>query len=163
MGNSIQPLLLSNAHSDTDGLGTIPSNPFNFAQDWGRSSLDITNNFFLGGSLTAKWGLRFSPFIIAHTGTPYNLTTGTDLYLQNAETARPGLIGDVLPSPSEGVAAFKSALNPEPALGTPVVARNSLIGPGYLGVNLRVSKTWGFGTTKFAGPSGGARAGGGGG
>jgi hypothetical protein len=27
-------------------------------------------------------------------------------------------------------------------------------------LNLRVSKTWGFGTTKFSGPSGGARAGG---
>jgi hypothetical protein len=44
-----------------------------------------------------------------------------------------------------------------------MIERNSGTGPGYLGLNLRVSKTWGFGTTKFSGPSGGARAGGGGG
>ncbi len=44
-----------------------------------------------------------------------------------------------------------------------MIERNSGTGPGFLGVNLRVSKTWGFGTTKFAGTSGGAHAGGGGG
>ncbi len=149
------------AHSDTDGLGSIPSNPFDFAQDWGRSALDIENNFFLGGSIYAKWGLRFSPFIVAHSGTPYNITTGEDLYLENSETARPGLNG-TLPSTSVGAANFLPYLNPTPALGSPVVGRNALIGPGFLGINLRVSKTWGFGTTKFSGPSGGARAGGGG-
>jgi hypothetical protein len=152
---------LASAHSDTDGLGSIPSDPYNFAQDWGRSSLDITNNFFLGGSLTAKWGLRFSPFIVAHTGTPYNLTTGTDLYLQNAETARPSFY-ITNPPTSIGATEYKTFLNPTPAIGGIVVPRNLLTGPGFLGINLRVSKTWGFGTTKFAGPSGGSRGGGGG-
>ena len=153
---------ISNAHSDTDGLGSQPSNPFNFAQDWGRSSLDITNNFFLGGSLTAKWGLRFSPFIIAHTGSPFNLTTGTDLFLDNTATARPSYIS-VAPPLSTPPVQYLTYLNSQPALGGGVVARNFLTGPGFLGVNLRVSKTWGFGTTKFAGPSGGSRGGGGGG
>ena len=150
------------AHSDTDGLGSIPSNPYNFAQDWGRSSLDIKNNFFLGGSLTAKWGLRFSPFIVMHTGTPYNLTTGTDLYLQNAETARPSFYITTPPT-DIGAKEYLTFLNPTPGLGNPVVERNFLTGPGFIGINLRVSKTWGFGTTKFAGPSGGSRGGGGGG
>ncbi len=72
----------SDAHSDTDGLATLPSNPYNFAQDWGRSILGIEQNLFLGGSIATKWGLRFSPFLVAHTGIPYNITTGTDLYLQ---------------------------------------------------------------------------------
>ena len=150
------------AHSDTDGLGSIPSNPFNFAQDWGRSSLDIANNFFLGGSLTAKWGLRFSPFIVMHTGTPYNLSTGTDLYLQNAETARPSFY-TTSPPTDIGPVAYRTFLNATPAFGSTVVPRNYLTGPGYVGINLRVSKTFGFGPTKFAGPSGGSRGGGGGG
>ena len=84
-----------NAHSDTDGLGTQPSDPYNFAADWGRSSLDVAHNLFLGGSIAAKWGLRFSPFIVGHSGTPFNITSGTDLYLvgTNTPTARPGIIG----------------------------------------------------------------------
>jgi hypothetical protein len=153
----------NNAHSDTDGLGTLPSNPYNFGQDWGRSSLDIAHNFFLGGSVGAKWGLRFSPFIVMHTGTPYNITTGTDLYLMGtgASTARPSLISTP-PAGTTGTALL-GYLNPDPLVGEQEIGRNSETGPGYIGINLRVSKTFGFGTTKFAGTSGGARAGGGGG
>jgi hypothetical protein len=151
----------NNAKSDTDGLTTLPSNPYNFAQDWGRSSLDIANTFFLGGSVAAKWGLRFSPFIVARSGTPYNITTGTDLYLQGsgAATARPSLLS-ALPS---GVTSLKPYLNVDPLVDQPEIERNYATGPGFIGINLRVSKTFGFGTTKFAGPSGGSRGGGGGG
>ncbi len=56
-----------NAHSNTDGLGTQPADPYNFAAEWGRSSLDISHSLFIGGSLTGPWGLRFSP---VHPG-PY--------------------------------------------------------------------------------------------
>ena len=154
----------SDAHSDTDGLATLPSNPYNFAQDWGRSILGIEQNLFLGGSIATKWGLRFSPFLVAHTGIPYNITTGTDLYLQGqgAPTARPQVVDYVTPY----LTPF-GYLNPAPLVAPPgtsnVIERNAATAPGYVGLNLRVSKTWGFGTTKFSGPSGGARAAGGGG
>ncbi len=153
----------SNAHSDTDGLATLPSNPYNFVQDWGRSILSVGENLFLGGSISAKWGLRISPFLVAHSGTPYNLTTGTDLYLQGqgTPTARPEIVDYTTPYNSPF-----GYLNPDPVVAVPgtsnVIERNAATAPGYLGLNLRVSKTWGFGTTKFSGPSGGARAGGGG-
>jgi hypothetical protein len=150
----------NDAHSDTDGLGTLPSNPYNFAEDWGRSSLDIENNLFLGGSIAAKWGLRFSPFIVAHSGNPYNITTGTDLYLMGsgASTARPSLVS----TPPAGTSSLLPYLNPDPLVGASEIERNYGTGPGFIGINLRVSKTFGFGTTKFAGAVGGAHAGGGG-
>jgi hypothetical protein len=154
----------TNAHSDTDGLGTLPANPYNFAADWGRSQLDIEHNLFLGGSISAKWGLRFSPFLVAHSGIPYNITTGTDLFLQGqgAATARPQIVD----SPTQYLTPF-GYLNPDPLVAPPginnMIPRNYATAPGYLGFNLRVSKTWGFGSTKFSGPSGGAHAGGGGG
>jgi hypothetical protein len=44
-----------------------------------------------------------------------------------------------------------------------VIERYAGTGAGFIGLNLRVSKTWGFGPTRFKGSSGGARAGGGGG
>jgi hypothetical protein len=156
----------NNAHSDTDGLGTLPSNPYNLAADWGRSRISIAHNLFLGGSIMAKWGVRFSPFIVAHSGTPFNITTGTDLFLQGqgAATARPSTTGDVMAYPtSSGTFYF----NPVPVVAAPgtsnMVERNSGIGAGFIGINLRVSRTWGFGATKFQGPSGGSRGGGGGG
>jgi hypothetical protein len=51
----------NNAHSDTDGLGSIPSNTLNFAQDWGRSSMDIASNFFLGGPSRRNGACVFLP------------------------------------------------------------------------------------------------------
>ena len=111
----------------------------------------------------AKWGVRFSPFIVAHTGTPFNITTGTDLSLQGqgAATARPSTTGDVVPYQTlNGTFYF----NPAPLVAAPgtsnMVERNSGTGAGYVGINLRVSRTWGFGGTKFQGPSGGSRGGG---
>ena len=148
------------AHSDTDGLATMPSNPYNIAQDWGRSSLDIHHTLFIGGSISARWGIRFSPFIVARSGTPFNISTGTDLFGvgSGTPTARPQATCSFTAS-YINTACF----NPLPVVGAPLIGRNFGTGPGFLGVNLRVSKTWGFGTTKFQGQVGGARAGGGGG
>ncbi len=154
----------SNAHSDTDGISTLPADPYNFAADWGRSVLSVEHSLFMGGSLSTRWGLRFSPFLVAHSGTPYNITTGTDLYLQGTgtPTARPQVVDYVTP-----YASPFGYLNPNPVVTAPgtsnMIERNAATSPGFVGLNLRVSKTWGFGPTKFAGPSGGARAGGGGG
>jgi Carboxypeptidase regulatory-like domain len=161
------------AHSDTDGLATLPADPYNFAADWGRSILNVSHNVFLGGSIATRWGLRFSPFLVGHTGTPFNVTTGTDLYLQgNAQpTARPAVLPGVdtlyygvpgYPNIDPTLVYNTTPLVPTPGTST-FIARNAGIGPGFVGLNLRVSKTWGFGTTKFTGPSGGSRGGGGGG
>ncbi|HEY3458798.1 MAG TPA: carboxypeptidase regulatory-like domain-containing protein [Bryobacteraceae bacterium] len=156
----------NDAHGDTDGLGSLPANPYNLAADWGRSRISIAHNFFLGGSIMAKWGVRFSPFIVAHTGTPFNITTGTDLYLQGqgAATARPSTTGNVEPYETQNGTFY---FDPAPLVAAPgtsnMVERNSGTGAGYVGINLRVSRTWGFGATKFSGVSGGSRGGGGGG
>ncbi|MBV8810715.1 MAG: TonB-dependent receptor [Acidobacteriaceae bacterium] len=153
----------NDAHSDTDGVSTLPADPYDFSADWGRSALDISDNLFFGGSIAARWGLRFSPFLVMHSGIPYNITTGTDLFLQGqgAPTARPTVVD--LETPYLTPFGY---LNPLPLVPTPgepyFIERNAATGPGFVGLNLRVSKTWGFGTTKFSGPSGGARAGGGG-
>jgi hypothetical protein len=155
----------NNAHSDTDGLGTMPADPYDFAADWGRSSLAIEHNLFLGGSIAWKWGLRLSPFFVAHSGIPFNITTGTDLFLQGngSPTARPAVTGTGPEKYNVPLGAL-DALPDVPAPGTTdFIERNAGIGPGFIGLNLRLSKTWGFGTTKFSGPSGGSRAGGGGG
>ena len=151
----------NNSHSDTDGISTLPADPYDFAADWGRSSLDIENNLFVGGSIATRWGFRISPFFVAHSGTPFNITTGTDLFLQGqvTPTARPTVVG----TPTQFIYGVPYGnLDPDilvPAPGTSdMIERNAGTGPGFIGLNLRVSKTWGFGTTKFKGQSGGARA-----
>jgi len=152
----------SNAHSDTDGLSSMPSNPYNFKVDWGRTGLNVSHSLFLGGSITTKYKFRLSPFLVAHTGTPFNITTGTDLYLQGTgqPTARPSVIDNAVTGSKVSPVGI---LYPYPTVATPQIERYAGTGAGFIGLNLRVSRTWGFGPTRFKGTSGGARAGGGGG
>ena len=147
----------NDAHSDTDGLTTFPSNPYDFSQDWGRTSTDIQNMLFVGGSISLPFGVRLSPFFIAHSGTPFNITTGTDLYDtgQISSSARPSIVS----GPGANVIATPYGyLDTDPVAGQTIIQRNAGTGPGFIELNLRLSKTWGFGTTKFEGPSGGSRA-----
>ena len=67
-----------------------------------------------------------------------------------------GLVSNIVSTPY-------GYLNPSPAPGEQLIPRNLGTGPSQFSLNLRLSRTWGFGTTKFAGSSGGSRANAGGG
>jgi hypothetical protein len=159
----------ADAHSDTDGLGTIPLNQWNFAGEMARSSLDIHNRLFIGGSITSdfpsnhiSWlkGFRLSPFLTARSGVPFNITIGTLNPVTGLATARPALVT----TPGPGIIPTPyGLLSTIPELGETILPRNDGNGPGQVSLNLRLGKTWGFGTTKFAGNVGGSRASQGGG
>jgi hypothetical protein len=51
-------------------------------------------------------------------------------------------------------------LDANPKVGEAMLPRNYGTGPNQVSVNLRMSRTWGFGTTKVAGVVGGAGSGG---
>jgi hypothetical protein len=108
--------------------------------------------------------IQLAPFIVASSGAPFNITTGGPYYLDGIPdgilNARPAFAGG--PGP-QIVATPYGYLNPNPAPGEPLIPRNLGNGPGQFSLNLRLSRTWGFGSTKFAGSSGGARANAGGG
>jgi len=162
------------AHSDTDGslcafsmgCGTsTPVNPYDLAGEWSRSSLDVQNRMFLFGTVSAPWKIQLAPFITAQTGAPFNITTGSfydfDGLPDGVLNARPAFASG--PCTGTFVQTPYGCLNPNPAAGEQLVPRNLGNGPGQFSLNLRLSRTWGFGTTKFAGSSGGARANAGGG
>lgn len=49
-------------------------------------------------------------------------------------------------------------LDTVPQSGQAIIQRNAGNGPAFLELNFRVSKTWGFGSTRFEGPSAGSTA-----
>jgi hypothetical protein len=159
----------STAHSNTDGnlcastygCGTsTPVNQYDLTEEWGRAALAVENRMFLFGSVMAPLKITLSPFILASSGVPYNITTGGDYLDDGILNARPALAS----GPGPGIVYTPYGyLNPNPQPGEPILPRNYGTGPSTFSVNLRLSRTWGFGTTKFAGSSGGAHANGGGG
>jgi hypothetical protein len=161
--------VFAHAHSNTDGIGSFPADQYNLAQEYGRSAQDIRHRGIISGSYNAKYNVRFSPFIIMQTGPPINITVGHDVYGTTLFNGRPSLA----PASACGSASVRCTTYGDfflyPTPGSQVIARNFAQGPGSFTVNLRVSKTWGFGegaarpNTGGGGGGGGGRGGGGGG
>jgi hypothetical protein len=148
--------VLGKSMSDTDGAGTFPSNTYDLAQDWGRSSMDVRHRFMMGGSIMTPGGFQLSPFIIARTGAPFNITTGTDLNHDTLFTDRPAFA-----APGQGILTPWGWLNPNPQPGDTIIPRNYGQSPGYFAINLRLTKAFGFGEplSSSGGQGGGFRGG----
>ncbi|HEY6805743.1 MAG TPA: TonB-dependent receptor [Pyrinomonadaceae bacterium] len=136
--------VFAKAKSDADGTGSFPSNPYDLAVDYGRASGDIRHRFVLTGNFRTYWGVSLAPFVIVQSGRPFNITIGRDINLDTVFTDRPAIATD-LSRPSVIVTKYGAFdLNPLP--GATIIPRNGFEGPGSTTVNLRISKTFGFGS-----------------
>jgi Carboxypeptidase regulatory-like domain/TonB dependent receptor-like, beta-barrel len=107
---------LSRAIDDADGPGAFPVDSYNLVAERGFSARDERHQLFIGAFLVLPFRLEASPFVYFNTGRPYNITTGFD---DNGD----------------------SVMNDRP-LG---VLRNSRRGPNFASVDLRLSRSFGFG------------------
>ena len=139
---------LNYARSNTSGVTSFPSDQYDLALDYGRTAFDIRNRLFLGGSISLPYMFRLSPFLVASSGVPFNVTSGVDANNDSVFTDRPTY------------AQFQTALANAEALGTvrsgvsfdcrppagqteiPIYCGQS---PARFALNLRLSKTFGFG------------------
>jgi hypothetical protein len=159
---------LNYANSDSAGANSFPSNPYNLLADYGRASFDVRNKIFFGGTVGAPYGLRVSPFMVFNSGSPYSVTLGKDLIGSTILNQRPGFVSSTACSTTQVSATTGyyctplGTFNPAPTTGEPLVPIDDFTGPSRFSLNLRVSKTFGFGATK-EGPTGRQRNGGGGG
>ena len=165
--------VLNYVNSDTSGVSSFPSNSYNISQDYGRASFDIRNRFFLGGSLGLPLNFRLSPFIVASSGSPFNITTTNDLNNDSIFNDRPGFLSSatcpavVSPTaPSTTYCTPLGTFDAAPVAGEKLVPINYGTGPAHATVNLRLTKTFGFGpkvSRPNNTPGGGGPGGGGGG
>ena len=79
----------------------------------------------------------------AQSGFPFNITSGNDLYGTTQYNARPGIGTD--PAKPGLVQTRLGLFDPNPSPGEPVLLRNYGRGPALISMNLRVSKSMGFG------------------
>jgi len=157
---------LNYARSNTDGLGTSPAVPYNYAGEYGPAATDVRNRVFVGGSIESRWGIRLSPFFTAQSGAPFNITTGSDLYGDTLFNTRPGIVTN--PQQGGNYVRYGNVLLDSNPIGTgeALLPRNFGRGPGAVSFNARLSKTFGFGAIRegagrggFGGDGGGRRGG----
>jgi hypothetical protein len=136
------------ANSDTDGTMSYPVDQYDMSTEYGRAAFDIRHRFMLGGSLQTRWGLNWNPFITANTGRPFNITTGKDNNGDTLFNDRPAFAAN-LAAPG-AVATPHGAFDTLIAPGMAMIPRNFGHGPGFIAINLRLSRTWGFGSLRGA-------------
>lgn len=170
---------LNYAHSDTGGITTFPSNSWNISQDWGRGAFDIRHRLFLGGSIGLPYLFRLSPFMVVSSGTPFNIESPIDLNGDSAYNDRPGFISNATCGTTTVSGVNNSVyctplgtFDARPDLATTperILPINYATGPNHFVMNLRLSKTFGFGVKTKGnggqgpgeGPGGGGHRGGG--
>jgi hypothetical protein len=153
---------LNYANSDTAGAGYVPSIPGDISEDYGRAAFDIRQRLFFGGTIGVPFGFRLSPFMIAQSGIPFNITTGQDVFGDAQFNSRPAAATCGSAQTNVVQTAF-GCFNVLPQLGQALIPINDATSPGRFTLNLRVSKTFGFGQKKEAVAGGGAGGPGGGG
>ncbi len=146
----------SNAKGDSDNVSSFPMNSHDAGQDYGRTGFDIHHRFLILGDYLAPYQISVAPFFVFNSGTPYNITTGSDLTGNNQFNARP-----TFANPAGGCAAplvhfGNDCLNPNP-VGTneQIIPHNFGTGPSNYSLNLRISKIIGFGPRVKGGAGGG--------
>ena len=175
------------SHVDTDVIGAAggfagfgaspsgpPSNPYNFASDWGRASYDIRHRVNINGTLALPLGLRLSPNITMNSAPPFNITSGIDQFGDALFNARPAFVPSGYTAPActaqianSGAPCIISTLNYgnfviNPTPGMKLIPPNYGNGFAQINVNVRISRTWGFGEVN-TGNQNRARGNGGGG
>ena len=149
------------SRGDTDGAGSFPASSDLLSAEWGRASNDVRHRVMLMGSLTLPGDVRLSPFVIASSGGPFNITVGRDLNGDTVFSDRPAYATD--PNQPGVVDTPWGLLDPSPRAGATLVPRNLGEAPGFVSVNLRVSRTIRLGRRKTTAPRPGDPEGPGGG
>jgi hypothetical protein len=147
--------VLAKLKNDTDGQGStnlFPANSYDLTGEFGRASFDVRHRFTFAGNLNLPWGkVSLAPFIVATSGRPFNITTGRDTNGDKVFSERPSFApqGADCSNPNIRCTRFGN-FNLAPLPGEELVPRNYGEGPAFFSVNLRVSRTWSFGSVPGA-------------
>ncbi len=166
----------SNALGDTSGVSSTPSVSSDPGLDYGRTSFDVHNRLMMFGNVVLPWAVSVSPMVVVNSGSPFDITTGSDLTANNQFDARPTYAASC--SEPNALQTQWGCFDTEPygvenpASGTPIepYAANEKIAPYGLGtgplnvsLNMRLSKVIGIGPKIESSGPGASRHGGGGG
>lgn len=147
------------ANADTSGASYFSSDPTNPGADYGRASFDVRNRFLLGGNYQAPFGISISPFLVANSGNPFNITIGQDLNGDNQYNDRPAY---ATAASTDTMQTAYGTFDLNPGANATRVPYDLGTGPAQFSMNLRLSKTFGIGPRVEGGAARGNQGGQGG-
>ena len=133
----------NHADSNTTGAYYFPSVSQDPSLDYGRASFGITHQFQLLANYSAPFGLQVSPLLFARSGSPFNITLGSDLTGNNQSNARPTFGSCGAP---EVMKTSYGCFDLDPVgKGERIIPFDYGTGPSNVVMNLRVTRKFGVG------------------
>ncbi len=133
------------AKSDTQGVNSFVSDSQDPGLDYGRATFGIRHQMSMIGSYSAPHAVTVALAVFAQSGTPYNLTLGSDLTGNNQFNARP-TYGTCSAANPAVVATQYGCLDTDPVgQDERIVPYGAGIGPANSIFMLRASKVIGIG------------------
>jgi hypothetical protein len=130
-------------NEDATGATNFPSNSYNIRQDYGTSPYP-KQRLFLGTFYQLPFGLSVNAFLSSSAGTPFNITTGTDLNGDTIYNDRPAFAT----SPTSNSILYQTKYgtfdaNPQP--GEKVIPFDYGRGPAFAELDFGLGRTFKFG------------------
>jgi hypothetical protein len=149
------------AHTNVNGTNGFPMNQYNDNIDWGRAPFDARHRGYFGGAIGLPLKLNLNPFVTMQSGFPFNIITGQQFDGDGITTSTRPYFAPCTTKTMTKFGCFSASQTP----GYGLVPMDYGDGPAQFSVNLRLSRTWGWG--ERAGgtnptPNGGGGFGGGG-
>ena len=145
---------LNYVNANTTGANSFPNNQYDLAENYGPTSYDVHDRAFIGGTIALPRGVRLNPFLVVQSAQPFNITLGQDFNGDSIFNDRPTFATPGLPGQTIMVTKW-GTFNLTPLPGQTVIPPYLGEGPARFSLNLRVSKTFGFGPETKGGGSGG--------
>jgi hypothetical protein len=139
------------ARADVSNATTFPSNSYNLAQDYGRSA-QPTQEVFAGLTLNLPLGISSNFFTSAQGGTPFNITTGSDLNGDTIYNDRPAFATN----PNANSMIYKTRFgtfdaNPQP--GEKIIPINYGNSPNFNYLVVSLARSFQFGPRPASTPT----------
>jgi len=134
---------LTYAKNTDGGTSGSPFDPYDFSREFDRNPNAAKHFFYGGGYYQTKSGFSINMFMIATSGTPFNITTGRDTNGDTFFSERPAFATD-LTRPGVIVTPL-GAFDPNPVPGQTIIPRNFGNGPHFASVNVGLEKVFKFG------------------
>jgi len=134
---------LTSAKNTDGGTSGSPFDPYDFSHEFARGPFAAKHFFYGGGYYQTKSGFSINMFMIANSGTPFNITTGRDTNGDTFFSERPAFATD-LTKPGVIVTPL-GAFDPNPVPGQTIIPRNFGNGPHFASINIGLEKVFNFG------------------
>ena len=134
---------LNKGRATDSGQSGSPFDAYDFSHEYARGNFSSLSFMYGGGSYSGPHNINLNMFMIANSGYPFNITTGRDTNGDTYFSERPAFATD-LNEPGVIVTPL-GAFDPTPSAGQTIIPRNFGRGPGFVSVNISMSKTFKFG------------------